>query len=551
MSGGIERVPKLCGADIELGNFILGDDSNGGTGRHASRLLLSEIEGLPQGSRWYQGGSYHSQDWGRKFLKENGGCAYIDLDHLELAMPEVRSAHDHVACWHAMLRIAHTAQEAANAKLENGKKIVALVNNSDGLGNSYGSHLDFLITRRAWDNVFCRRMHHMLFLASYQASSIVFTGQGKVGSENEMPPVPYQISQRADFFEVLVSADTTVRRPIVNCRDEALCGNSYDYDSGNVPALNMARLHVIFFDNTLCHVASLLKVGVMQIILAMIEGERVNHEMILDKPLEAVWRWSHDPSLQARTRLITGQQTTAVELQLRFLEEAVRFVEGGGCEGIVPNAQTILSLWADTLTKLKANDFDALAPRIDWILKSSIIRRAMDQHPNLTWASPELKRLDLMYSSLHDGLYWLYERNGLVERVVTDAQIERFVHEPPEDSRAWTRAMLLRRANVEEVDSVDWDEMAFWLRNEDGWPSRTKLRLANPLAFAKADTEAVFQRTATIQELLDELGTELNCRSASKLQVVLPQPPHAISNPLHSVETAVNATNEITQHREE
>src|ERR1044071_4291309 len=215
------RLPKLCGADIELGNFILGIESRGGTGYEASRLLLREIDGLPRGDQSrgepcdcaackrarsytdvgdpFGGRSLASkgngkqkqivnpQDWGRKYLPSNGGCVYIDLDHLELCLPEVLSAYDHVACWHAMLRIARGALEAANAKLPEGKQIQVLVNNSDGQGNSYGSHLNFLLTRRTWDNIFRRKIHYLLYLAAFQASSIVYTGQGKVGSENDAP----------------------------------------------------------------------------------------------------------------------------------------------------------------------------------------------------------------------------------------------------------------------------------------------------------------------------------------------------------------------------
>ena len=39
-----DRVPKLCGADVELGNFILGVERAGGTGGAASRALLREVE---------------------------------------------------------------------------------------------------------------------------------------------------------------------------------------------------------------------------------------------------------------------------------------------------------------------------------------------------------------------------------------------------------------------------------------------------------------------------------------------------------------------------
>ena len=186
-------MPKLCGADVELGNFILGGQKQGDTGFEASRALLRHIDGLPlrAGSNgrqsgfsnqnqygcaeypvcgfpsWYSipaGGTicapYNPQDWGRKFLPGNGGCAYIDLDHLEICLPEIISAWDYVAAWHAMLNITRLALLEANRALAPNGRIQVLVNNSDGKDNSYGSHLNFLITRRTWDNLFLRKMHH-------------------------------------------------------------------------------------------------------------------------------------------------------------------------------------------------------------------------------------------------------------------------------------------------------------------------------------------------------------------------------------------------------
>lgn len=542
------RLPKLCGADIELGNFVLGLQSQRGTGYEASRLLLGEIDGLPRVEKFRgepcdcpacrraresselsqsfgtaswssQRASWTSQanggvqsvvnpqDWGRKYLASNGGCAYIDLDHLELCLPEVLSAYDHVAYWHAMLRIARGALESANEKLPRGKKIQVLVNNSDGQGNSYGSHLDFLITRRAWDNIFRRKIHYMLYLAAFQASSIVYTGQGKVGSENGAPEVSFQLSGRADFFERLVGEQTTHNRPIVNSRDEPLCGSRASRDDDD-PAERMARLHVICFDNTLCHVASLLKVGVMQIVLAMIEAEQVNIELLLDDPVDAVMRWSHDPTLQAQAMMTTGEELTAVGLQLRFLEEAKQFVAGGGCDGVVPRASEILELWEDTLVRLQAGDFESLAPRLDWVLKLSVLQQVLDQNPELTWGSPEIKHLDHLYSSLDqsEGLYWAYERGGLVERVVTDEQIECFRVSPPEDTRAWTRAMLLRWAGPDGVDDVDWDSIRFKTGYERYRTTYRRLDLASPLAFTKEASERAFEDATTLDELLDLLG---------------------------------------------
>ena len=522
-------LPKLCGADIELGNFILGLDTRQTTGFEASRLLLREVDGLPRADKFrgepcdcaacrraHDGAErrgpsngdgavqvkFNPQDWGRKYLPTNGGCIYVDLDHLELCLPEVLSAYDHVACWHAMLRIARNALDNANSKLGRGAKIQVLVNNSDGRGNSYGSHLDFLISRRSWENIFRRKIHYMLYLAAFQASSIVYTGQGKVGSENGAPPVDFQLSQRADFFERLVGSQTTHNRPIVNSRDEALCGDSAE-------ARDLARLHVIFFDNTLSHVASLLKVGVMQMVLSMIEAEEANLELLLDDPVEAVLRWSHDPTLQATAAMTSGENLTAVELQLKFLADAKKFCASGGFEGAVPRAPEIIALWEDTLLKLQAGDIDALASRLDWALKYSLLRGVLDQRPDLSWSSPELKHLDHLYSSLEpsEGLYWAYEAGGFVERVASEEMIDRFMSNPPDDTRAWTRAMLLRWAGPDAVEDVNWDSIRFKTGSERYRNQYRRLEMSSPLGFSRAATEEHFESAGSLDELLTSLGS--------------------------------------------
>jgi Pup amidohydrolase len=541
------RLPKVCGLDSELGNFIIGPSGAAGTGYAAARALITEIDGFPgdncvgvsycgcpecrarrernalRSSRRHDGhgrqpdnragygddggtaDGYGSQDWNRRFLAANGGCAYVDLGHLELCVPEVLSARDHVACWHAMIGLARGALARANEKQPPGHRIVALVNNSDGNGNSYGSHLSFLITREAWDNLFVRRVHLMLFLASHQVSSMVFTGQGKVGSENGRPWVPFQIAQRADFLEVLSGPQTTYSRPICNTRDEALCGSGFASAPG---ATAGARLHVISFDNTLCQVASYLKVGTMQIVLAMIEAGRIDMELILEDPVSAAVTWSHDPTLAAKVRTCSGRELTAVELQLGFLEAARSFVAGGGCDGIVPQAGEIVALWQDTLLKLEARAFGDLAPRLDWVLKQSLLERARLQH-GLDWRDPAMKHLDLTYSNLDSaaGLYWACERNGLVERVVAAADIERFTREPPADTRAWTRAMLLRRAGPGRVVDVDWDRVR--IRSEAAgrtWQSSERtVDLPDPLRHSRADVEALFESAGSLDDILDRL----------------------------------------------
>ncbi len=528
----VAKLPKVCGADIELGNFFLGAEEPAGTGREASRALLREIEGLPLPSpnqacgfgltgpdqygrmelgnceypAWSatQGSAatyaqFDPQDWGRKFLPSNGGCVYIDLDHLEICLPEIISAWDWVGAYRAMIITARHALREANRLQESNRRIQVLINNSDGRGNSYGGHLNFLITRRAWDNLFLRKMHHLLFLATYQVSSIIFAGQGKVGSENGASPAAYQLSQRADFCQTLFGPQTTFDRPIVNSRDESLCGKNQTNPT------ECARLHVIFFDSNLAQGACLLKVGVTQIILAMIEAEYINPNLLLDDPVEALTCFSHDPTLKARALTVGGKYLSALELQSLFLEDALRFVSVGGCDGIVPRAGEILHLWEDTLQKLRNREFAALSRRIDWVLKLQIIARALEQQPELSWNSPQILYLDQLYSSLEDseGLFWTYERNGFVERVVSENQINRFLNNPPEDTRAYARAMLLRYANPEEVDGVDWDSVSFRIRRENYWPNRRTVDLEHPLGHTRNKVEACFRNAESLEEVLD------------------------------------------------
>jgi proteasome accessory factor A len=486
---------------VELGNFILGIAAPDGTGQSASRRLLRELQGVETGFA-----SRNVQDWGRKFLPTNGGCAYIDSDHLEIALPETFSAFDHVAYWRAMLTIVRRAMRHANDGLPEGCRLQVLVNCSDGQDNSYGSHVNVLLTRTAWDDIFHRRPHYLAYLAAFQVSSVIYTGQGKVGSERGQPQVDFQLSQRADFIETLVGLDTMVRRPIVNTRDEPLCGTTLlDATSGS----SLARLHVIFFDSTLCQIATLLRVGTLQMIVAMLEAGCVNASLALDDPVVALGRWSRDPSLAAGARTTHGGMATALELQFRFLEDAERFAARGGFDGIVPDADRLLVLWEDTLVRLRAGDVDTLSRRLDWVLKRRLLQGVLDRRPELSWQSLEMKYLDQLFASLDetDGLFWACERRGQVDRVVDGAAVEQAVAEPPVDTRAWTRAHLLRRVPTYRIDHVDWDHVRVKRPGHHPWiPKTTVVPLPLPFGATRMTNEVHFASDNTVEELLDVLG---------------------------------------------
>lgn len=466
----METVPKIIGSDIELGNFILGASRDGGTGREASRILLSHMPGVMSthdiGSFYATvppisvGTGYASgvrepadpRDFGRKWMT-NGGCSYIDSDHLEICNPETTNAWDWLAAYYAHLMLVREAQVRASASLREELSLQVLVCNSDGKGNSFGSHLNFLMTRRAWLNIFERKMHYLLWLAGYQASSVIISGLGKVGSEHGRPPIDYQLSQRADFFEEIVSFDTMFHRPIINSRDESHC----------YPVAQFGRYHHISSDANLCPIANILKVGILQIILAMIEAESdlICSSVIPAAPLDAWLTFSRDPSIEATSRTIDGAIVSALDMQRRFFDAAAQFCEAGGCEGIVPRADEIVALWGETLDMFAERDWDRLAGRLDWVLKKRLLEEVFDANPGISWRSPEAKYLDLMYGNLaaDEGIFWPCLDEGFVEQPVDAEAIERYKTMPPEDTRAYTRGNVIRLRGDYKIDHANWDSV--------------------------------------------------------------------------------------------
>ena len=91
----------------------------------------------------------------------------------------------------------------------------------------------------------------------------IFAGAGKLGIEGEgaaAQPGFFQISQRADFFSVLMSIDTMNKRPLINTRDEP-----------HADASIYRRFHVIIGDSNMSEWATALKVGTTAVVLDLIE----------------------------------------------------------------------------------------------------------------------------------------------------------------------------------------------------------------------------------------------------------------------------------------
>jgi proteasome accessory factor A len=245
----------------------------------------------------------------------------------------------------------------------------------------------------------------------------------------------------------------------------------------------------------------------MQMIVAMLEAGVVNPVLALDNPLETLRRWSRDPTLTARARLVNGRSRTAVEVQIGFLEAAKRFASDGGFDGIVPEAKRLLMLWEDTLVKLAARDFKTLSRRLDWVAKYRMVTNVLDRHTKLTWQSPLLKQLDQLYANIDDtvGPFWALERDGHIDRVVSDAVVEQAGREPPADTRAWTRAHLLRLAGT-QVEQVDWDRVQIRGKGAQPWFASSRVvYLPVPFGSTRAMNGRHFIEGAPLESVVQAL----------------------------------------------
>jgi len=410
----------------------------------------------------------------------NGARYYVDHAHPEYSCPEVTNARDLVIHEKAGERIIEVSRREATNLLPHGAQMLIYKNNSDRKGNSYGCHENYLMDRRTSFKQIVENL--MPFFATRQ----VWCGAGKVGSENRCQPSDYQLSQRADFFETEVALDTMVKRPIINTRDEPHADRE-----------KYRRLHVIVGDSNMSEFTIYLRNGVTALILSMIEDGAIDRDLSLRDPVRAIRDVSHDVTLEHVILLETGKKLTAVEIQSEYLEMALRYTSSRSLD---PVAKDVLTKWQEVMESLGRDPME-LDGRIDWVIKKALIEGFMERK-GLDWQSPQVHMLDLQYHDTRPakGLYYMLERQGRTERIVTDEEIAAAVHTPPSDTRAYFRGECLRRFPT-EVFGVNWDSISFGIGDE---PIK-RVMMAEPLKGSKAHVEQLLEDSSNAVELVKNL----------------------------------------------
>jgi proteasome accessory factor A len=488
--------PRVLGTETEFG--IAAKDLSASDPVSGSIAVIGYYQGLPAPAAMWdyenenplldaRGFEVHGErerpnpDYNRQLNKvlANGGRLYVDGAHPEYSTPECSTPREVVAFERAGERIlAQSLREMA--RVLGREQYVLYKNNSDGKGNSYGYHENYLVSRAVpFENI-------VRVLTPFLVTRPIFAGAGKVGAENQTSPAEYQISQRADFFECLVDLNTMVKRPIVNSRDEP-----------HADSARFRRLHVIAGDANMAEVSTYLKVGTLDIVLDLLEAGAELPLVDLDEPVRAFKQVSRDLEMKDTIKLAGGRPTTAVAVQRAYLKAATEFyaVHGHG-----EATRDVLVRWEAVLDKLD-RDPRLLVKELDWVAKRHMIESYMERK-GCGWDDSRTKLMDLQYHDVRPerGLFYTLERGGHIERIVQESDIQRAEFTPPPGTRAYFRGRCASKF-AKSLYGASWTSLLFDVGNA----TIKRVPLIDPHRGTQALTGGLLDTVETVDALIEKL----------------------------------------------
>jgi len=490
-------IPKVIGTETEYGIAAVGQpDFNPVL---SSSMLISSYAGSLRRIRWdYEDESplrdargfepvtareLFDEDLGlANVILPNGARYYVDHAHPEYSTPECLSPRSLVIHDKAGERILERSLAIVAAEIPSSPALAIYKNNSDGKGNSYGTHENYLVDRATPFGDIVRD------LTPFFVSRQIFTGAGKLGLEaqwDERGKHVFQLTQRADFFETEVGLETTLKRPIINTRDEP-----------HADPERYRRLHVIVGDANLCEVALFLKLGTTSIVLKMIEDAFLP-DFSLVNPVAAIHDVSRDVSLTAQVALTDGRKMTALQLQWEYLELARKYVDR---EDDTPENREVVERWEAVLHGLET-DPRTLSAQLDWVAKLRLLE-GYRERDGLAWSDAKLRAIDLQYHDVRRdrGLYHRLAHSGKVERLTTDEEVERAIMEPPEDTRAFFRGRCISKY-PDAIAAASWDSLIL----DTGRDALQRIPMREPLRGTRAHVEELLDACEDAAALVDRL----------------------------------------------
>ncbi len=422
----------------------------------------------------------------------NGGRLYVDAvgSHEEYATPECTTWRDVVA----FDRAGRVILQDLLDDLELSEDVAFYANSIDHFGgHTFGCHENYLVDISA--SAFRGSLSLLMpFLVTRQ----IFAGVGRVGGhklnrhdfrrnimnvgEHEVDTmwvadfygveiddtVDFQLSQRADHIVNTVSSRVRFNRAIINPKRDSY----YDYS-------DLHRLHVLYGEPNMNEYAMWLKIATTCIVLDLLDMKVVPNEVRLDDALATLKGVSRDESLKWNVKRTSGSSIGAVDLQRFYLEAGKTHLKGKDDQ-----TDEALREWEWVLDNLEKDPMK-LHKHLDWVAKKQLLLDYMSSEGG-NWGDDVLHSLDLEYHNINrrESLYYGLEEIGEAHRVLSDADINRAVLYPPQNTRAKGRAAVISKLIEHKWGRylIDWD----WVRVDKD----RHLELRNPFHTYEAEADA-------------------------------------------------------------
>ncbi|MGH7275109.1 MAG: proteasome accessory factor PafA2 family protein, partial [Nitrospiria bacterium] len=360
--------------------------------------------------------------------------------HPEYATPECDNLFDLVVHDKAGERLLEACLPVAEKRLrEEGLEgsIYIFKNNTDSMGNTYGCHENYLMRR---DLDFWKLTEQLIpFFVTRQ----IYAGAGKVLKVSGK--AHYFLSQRAQHIHEKTSSSTTSSRSIINTRDEP-----------HADAEKYRRLHIIVGDSNMSEYVTYLKVGITHLILSMIEDGYFVSGVELEDPVRAIREISRDTTLKRRVKMEDGRELTGIEVQRIYLERLDEYITKTSLDED-EEVLDIVEKWKDALDKMEEDPMQNSA-QIDWVTKKELMLSYMEKK-GCGWDDPRIAMMDLQYHDVKRtrGLFYLLTQQEMIERIVSEDDIQKAMTTPPQTTRAKVRGDFIKFAKERNRSyTVDW-----------------------------------------------------------------------------------------------
>jgi proteasome accessory factor A len=232
------------------------------------------------------------------------------------------------------------------------------------------------------------------------------------------------------------------------------------------------------------------------LVLDLIEDGYLDDSVILQNPVGTFKSISRDQDWKWQLTLADGRTTDALDHQEMYLDKAKQHYSTD------PVKKAIIQRWEYVLHALRQQDIEALADKLDHVIKKRIIERTRAKHGwDLT--APGVRKIDLRYHSINpdESIYLLMEKRGYVDTLgITDDAIQNATQAPPTDTRAYFRGKCIEKFPG-QITAANWDLID--VRTEEGTVLR--ISMEEPLKGTARLTGDLIERSPTIKALLAQL----------------------------------------------